>query len=196
MSTQKSQDERARTWTCIVYPDSAPENWKDILIDLVIPFAISPLHDKDVNADGTPKKPHYHVVLAFAGMKSYKQVCKMIEPLNGTIPQICHSTKAITRYFAHLDNPEKAQYDISDIEAYGGYDLAEALKPTASNRYEYIAQMIAWCAQNDIIEYTDLMEYAITEKYDTWFPLLCDNATTVVNAYIRSNRHKSKKDSQ
>lgn len=188
MSTQNKQ-ERARTWTCVVYPDSAPDNWRDLLIEQTIPFVISPLHDKDINADGTPKKPHWHLLLTFPGMKSYKQVCKMIEPLNGTIPMVCHSAKAMTRYFAHLDNPEKAQYNIADIEAYGGIDLQELLKPTSSNRYEYIAQMIAWCAQNDIIEYKDLMEYAITEKYDTWFPVLCDSATVVINAYIRSNRH-------
>ena len=27
-----------------------------------VPMAISPLHDKDLNADGTLKKPHWHII--------------------------------------------------------------------------------------------------------------------------------------
>ena len=31
-----------------VYPDSAPEDWLEILRDLKIPFCVSPLHYKDI----------------------------------------------------------------------------------------------------------------------------------------------------
>lgn len=56
---------RARGWACIVYPDSAPENWVDRLGEAHIQTLISPLHDKDLRADGEPKKPHYHVLAMF-----------------------------------------------------------------------------------------------------------------------------------
>ena len=36
--------------------------------------AISPLHDKDMNPDNTPKKPHYHVILTYSGPTSYNVV--------------------------------------------------------------------------------------------------------------------------
>lgn len=53
----KPKDERTRNWTIIVYPDSAPENWRAILAGLHIQCYISPLHDKDVRANGEPKSP-------------------------------------------------------------------------------------------------------------------------------------------
>lgn len=38
---------KARNFTFLIYPDSAPENWQAILTDLGRPVAISPLHDQD-----------------------------------------------------------------------------------------------------------------------------------------------------
>ena len=52
----KKVDNRARNWSLVVYPESAPENWRDILDDYHIPWVESPLHDKDVNPDGEIKK--------------------------------------------------------------------------------------------------------------------------------------------
>jgi hypothetical protein len=41
---------RGRNWGIIVYPESAPKDWLDII--RMEPVAVSPLHDKDVNPDG------------------------------------------------------------------------------------------------------------------------------------------------
>ena len=41
-------DQRSTTWTFLVYPDSAPNDWIDILKGLHVPFILSPLHDKDI----------------------------------------------------------------------------------------------------------------------------------------------------
>ncbi|MDF9661329.1 Rep family protein, partial [Bacillus cereus] len=47
--SSNSKDERTRNWTFIVYPESTPENWREIINDLHTPWIESPLHDKDVN---------------------------------------------------------------------------------------------------------------------------------------------------
>ena len=67
-----------------------------------------------------------------AEKKGYGQIWSISEAINGTRPQVCQDQKALIRYFSHRDNPEKAQYKASDIEARGGFDLEEYLKPTAS----------------------------------------------------------------
>ena len=67
---KNKKDVRARTWTFILYPESAPENWRDILDGYHIPWVESPLHDRDVNPDGTVKKAHRHIILLCAGKKS------------------------------------------------------------------------------------------------------------------------------
>ena len=38
------------------------EDWELRLELIGVPMAISPLHDKDLNADGTLKKPHWHII--------------------------------------------------------------------------------------------------------------------------------------
>ena len=59
----KSNKIKTRSWSFIVYPESAPSNWIDILNDMHIEIIISPLHDKDTDPDGEVKKAHYHVMI-------------------------------------------------------------------------------------------------------------------------------------
>lgn len=186
------KDDRKRNWTCIVYPDSAPANWRDILDEEHMEWIESPLHDKDVNADGTPKKPHWHIIMLFDGKKSYEQVKELADKVKAPSPKYVQSARAMTRYLGHLDNPEKAQYDISKVVAHGGVDLAELLKPTASSRYEMIAEMIEFIEKESVTEFIDFMLYCKNERFDDWFPIMCDSGSFVIKEVIKSNRHKPK----
>lgn len=187
-----NQSKRTLNWCIVVYPDSAPSNWRDILDDLHIEWVESPLHDMDVNpGTGELKKPHWHVLLMFGSVKTYEQVCEVIAPLNCPIPQRCFSVKGNVRYMIHLDNPDKYQYPQSSIVSHGGYDIADAFKPSASERYTIIRDMCAFVRANDICEFQDLVDYAMEEHFDDWFPLLCDSCAYVVGQYIKSQRHRS-----
>lgn len=193
MAEEKSKKEtRTRTWTIVVYPDSAPGNWRDIIDELHIEWVESPLHENDVNADGELKKPHWHVLLMFGGVKSYEQVQELCWSLNAPIPQRCHNAKAMVRYMAHLDNPEKFRYNISDIISHGGVDIADLLKPSSSEIYTMVREMIAFVRDNEIDEFQDLMDYAAEFRSDDWFPCLCDRCTYVLGQYIKSQRHRKK----
>lgn len=185
-----NKDSRTRNWTFVLYEDSAPDNWRDILDDLHIEWIESPWHDKDVNADGLPKKKHKHITLLFGGVKSYEQVKEVTDKLNSPIPQRCHNVKAMVRYMAHLDNPEKAHYSVSDIKAHGGVDLAELLRPSSSERYTLLREMIDYVRSAGVTEFQDLVDYASSEHFDDWFPLLCDNSSYFIGQYIKSQRHR------
>ena len=63
MTKSKKPVEKGRDWTFIVYPESTPKNWRDILDETHMRWVESPLHDKDVNPDGELKKEHYHILL-------------------------------------------------------------------------------------------------------------------------------------
>lgn len=186
-SSGSGDESRTRVWTFVIYPESAPENWRDLLDEFHIQWAHSPLHDKDLNATGEPKKAHYHVVLAFPQVKAYEQVKAITDALNAPIPQRCHDLHALVRYFAHLDNPEKAQYSVADIKGFGGIDIEECLRPSGSARYALIGDMIRYIKEQHITEYQDLMDYALENELE-WFKLLCDSASYVVDRYIKSQR--------
>jgi len=183
-----NKDSRSRNWTFVLYEDSAPANWSSILDEQHIEWVESPWHDKDVNGNGEPKKKHKHILLLFGGVKAYEQVLEITQGLNSPIPQRVHNSKAMVRYMAHLDNPDKAQYDPADIKPHGGVDLAELLRPSSSERYTMIKEMISFIRDNDILEFQDLLDYAAEWRFDDWFPLLCDNSAYVVGQYIKSKR--------
>lgn len=186
-----NKEQRTRNWTFVLYEDSSPGNWADLLDAEHIEWIESPWHDRDVNPDGETKKKHKHILLLFGGVKSYEQVKEITDKLCSPIPQRCHNAKSMVRYMAHLDNPEKAQYSPSDIIPHGGVDLAELLRPSTSERYSLIIEMGFFIRDNDITEFEDLFFYAAEYRRDDWFPLIADNSTYVLNALIKSHKFRS-----
>lgn len=188
MDKKAINDDRIRNWSFILYPESAPENWRDIIDELHIQWLESPIHDRDTDANGELKKPHIHILLLFDGKKSFTQIKEITENLNSPIPQKVASARGLVRYFLHLDNPEKAQYEAADIISHGGADSAEYLKPTSSTRYMLIKEMMDFVDENNIVEMRDLLSYARAQRFEDWFPLLCDNSAYIMNSLIKSNR--------
>lgn len=107
---------KSRYWTFIVYPESAPDDWEDILAGLTYCYC---LHDKDVDKDGELKKAHIHVILVFDGPTTYNVVKELTDRLNGPIPQPVRSLRGMIRYLIHADNKNKYHYDRDDIVSVG-----------------------------------------------------------------------------
>lgn len=162
------KDDRTRTWAFVAYPESLPPNWRAVLDEMSVPWACSPLHDKDVNeTTGEPKKPHYHVVLSFEGKKSYEQVKEFTDKLKATVPQKCHSVRGAVRYMAHLDNPEKAQYSTSDITCGMGFDVDDALKLSATEKDQILQRLEDFIFERHVREYAHLA-YWVSKYHPEW----------------------------
>lgn len=179
---------RTRNFATVVYPESSPDKWMEILSDNKVPCFISPLHDKDVNPTGEPKKPHYHVMIMFDNVKTSEQAEAIFELIGGVGCEIVQSPRGYARYLCHLDNPEKSQYDPETVIQYGGADYI-AIIGLATDKYKAIKEMIYWCIEQETFCYSDLLEYAAEERYD-WFRVLCDNGTIVVKEYLKSLKWK------
>jgi hypothetical protein len=192
-ASTKKIDARSRNWSFIVYPDSAPGNWRELIDEEHMPWCESPLHDKDVDPDGEVKKPHWHIILTFEGKKSFEQIKEISDRVNAPKPEKIATVRGMVRYFLHLDNPEKHQYERKDIIGHGGFDIGEMLKPTNSGRYELIAEMQDFVDENSITEFCELTRYARNERRDDWFPLLCDSCAYIIGQHIKSLRHKLEK---
>lgn len=152
---------RTRNWATVVYPESAPENWKSALQEQCIPAFISPLHDNDLNTNGELKKGHFHVMLLFDGVKTQEQVQEIFTLIGGVGIEPVNCVRAYARYLCHLDNPEKAQYDIKDVLSYSGADYSTIIS-LASDKYSAIGEMIEFCIQNGIDSYAELLMYSKT----------------------------------
>ena len=185
--------DRSSKWTFIAYPDSVPDNWQEILKSYHIPIAISPLHDKDLNPTGDEKKAHWHVMLDFPTLKSYKQVDEIRQEVHGTIPQIVHSPIGMVRYFIHKDNPEKHQYNWSDIVVFNGFDIDRYDSYTDSEMDSIISDITQFIDDSDIMEYADLIGFTrgVDNEYYHWYKVIRRN-TIFFCAYINSRRNKAK----
>lgn len=185
MSEKKSSGRgRTRNFATVVYPDSAPENWQQILSEQFIPAFISPLHDKDFNVTGEPKKPHWHVMLMYDGVKSIEQVGEVIEKIGGVGCEVVQSSRGYARYLCHLDNPDKAQYNAEDVKCLSGADYMGVIG-LAIDKYKAIGEMIDFCEDNNIVSYSELLKFCRVERFD-WFRVLCDNGTLVMKEYLKS----------
>lgn len=196
----KRAGQRSRNWAVIFYPEDLPDDWQGVLDELHIRWVEGPLHDQDTNADGSPKKPHVHTLLIFENVKTSEQVSELLkeafgESESGSIvgvaaPQKATDRSAIVRYMAHMDNPEKAQYDPADIAGHNGADPAEILRYSATEKREMVVAMEEFIEQNNI---TELADFSAAIRYDRpeWHVILSTQMTVYFNAFIRSRRHKA-----
>ena len=58
--------------------------------------------------------------------------------------QPVYSVVAMTRYFAHLDNPGKARYDTADIRAFGGAHVSLDKPLTAEDGKAILCDVLHW----------------------------------------------------
>ena len=122
---------RTRNWATIIYQESAKENFEEIIDSWHIKAVLSPLHKDDKNKDGAQKKAHWHLTLIFGSVKSRSQVKRLTDEINGVGQEPINDLRGQIRYLCHLDNPEKAQYQESEIKTFGGADY-ELLKSEES----------------------------------------------------------------
>lgn len=187
MSEKKSSGRgRTRNFATVVYPESAPEGWQEILSQQFVPSFISPLHDQDKNPTGEDKKPHYHVMLIFDGVKTLEQAQEVFTKIGGVGCEVVQSLRGYARYLCHMDNPEKAQYKTEDVRSLCGADYTSTIG-LVLDKYKAISEMIDYCEENGIVSYSNLLIYCKNERFD-WFRVLCDNGSYVIEKYLRS-RH-------
>lgn len=186
-SVKKRTDDRLRNYATVIYEDSCPENWREIISNWHVETFVSPLHDQDVNPTGEKKKPHRHVQVMFDGKKSKDQVKAMFDQINGVGIEEINSIRGMARYLCHLDNPEKAQYDIKDVLQFSGADYMTIIN-LASDRYNSIREMVQFIDRNNVQSFSKLVAWCSQYKED-WFRLLCDNSAYIIKEFLASKTY-------
>lgn len=195
--------ERARNWTLIFYPDEGIKDFKKVLDELCVPCCVSPLHTPE------DKKAHHHIL--FSGDKKtesqiYNEICKRLgdvvildgkETVKGvTKPQRVVNLRSTVRYFLHLDNPKKQQFENKVLEDYGGFDSSKYLiskSDVDAEKYASIKYVIKIIKQKKFCSILDLLDY-LGDVDDALFKVCCDNAylcTQLTNVY-KLERKKEK----
>lgn len=169
MTTQKS-----KFWAIEAYWDSWPTFYEDLL-SLHVPFA-GIIHNRDVlEVDSESgevvnfKKEHAHVILEWEGPTTANNVREMLAPFpvpNGHVERV-NSFVGMCRYLLHLDNPEKAQYEASEI-FFGNGGFVTLERPlTEDERKAIRAEVRTWVRETWCTEYADLIFYA-ADAHPEW----------------------------
>lgn len=186
-----ARDVKKRNWCFILYPESAPEDWFDLIQQSGLQGCVSPLHDKDVNPDGYLKKAHFHVILCYSGPTSFNVVSRFVDSLNQPIPQPIESVRGQYRYFTHLDNPDKYQYDEKDIRTINGFSIRDFVELTRSEVTQILKEIQSMIRELNIMEYSDLMDKLLDEDLTDYYDVSCSH-TYFLEKYISSRRNKVK----
>lgn len=181
----KTADGRARIFATVVYPESAPEDWREQLDAAHVAAMVSPLHDADTLPTGEQKKPHWHVLWRYEGKKSPAQAQELVKLIGGAgAVEIVADYRGYARYLCHLDSPDKAQYSPEDVQTFGGANWAEVALSDAERTDALLDEIEDWIDDTGCVSYVALCRYARRQRPD-W--TRCVRSHTVhLSALIRS----------
>lgn len=179
---------KTRNWWFILYPESAPEDWLNTLQSTLVPFALSPLHDKDINDDGSLKKPHYHVLLRYDGPTTYNHVLELTRSLNQPIPTRYDSFSGAYAYLYHGNSPDKFQYESASVVRYNGLSVPSS-RSESGDMLRRVA-VLSFIDDNDIREYADLVDYVVSSSNEEWLKEISRNCYFYLQ-YIKSRHYRS-----
>ena len=175
---------KKRIWATIVYPESAPDEWQEILEDEHIPAYISPMHTDS-------KKDHYHVVIVFEGQKGVNDVKEIFSKIGGVGAEPVNHKTSYLRYLCHLDSKDKPHYDPSEVSSLSGAPLYENVIQEQTPTSDIYAEMIDFIGSQGMITFCDLVDYA--RKYKpAWFSILVKTNASIVWYYLKSMSWKIK----
>jgi len=191
----KRRGTRHHNWNAIVYPESAPENWRDILCDCMVQWWASPLHNLDVNPSGERKKDHHHVDISFSSAVTYETAKEVFDQIGAVMPPKnppkgsprpdILDLRGSLRYFCHLDNPSKAQYKPSDATFGGGATPYLDMIATSADDDETICEIEEFCDQYEIASYARLCRYVRNHRPD-WKRVVLRTGAVAISRYLRS----------
>lgn len=156
---------KARAFAFIIYPESWP-TWEQDLRGLHMPIVVSPIHDRDVTEEGEPKKPHHHGIISWGNATTLRNALNTLAPFGIEYIEPVGSYQGYCRYLCHMDDPDKAQYDVADVVCMGGAVPDFERKLTASEMFAQRDEIMAMCEENGVTEYADLCDFCRYHRPD------------------------------
>lgn len=195
---------KSKYFCALLYPDSTTYDAAKIIKALAeehLTFAVSPVHDRDVDFDGSIKKAHYHLLLAYSSattlnnIRGWFKVCGLPESDLHSV-RVCASGVGYYRYLTHRDNPEKAQYNDNDIRVFNDCDeLFKKFSKTSSDKIDDLARIFQIVDELNTISFHSLVQYIMLNERDLFKLLTSSSALAIcVKEYQRSLEYEQRKD--
>ena len=183
--------DKARYFTFLLYPESVPEDWQEKLVEIGQPMAISPLHDKDMNADGTLKKPHWHVIYIASNPVTAESVRLKIKRILGNqsvaLVQIIATTVENTfLYFTHETQDaiakNKALYNAKDIKFLNNFDIDRYIVLDVEDKDDILNDICDLIDEQGLANIRELRRFVKTHGTEYNLPSM-----KILNSVLRSH---------
>lgn len=184
LEEDNTKTKKHESWCCILYPEDPLQN-EAIATLINDKRAVGILHDRDIEADGSIKKPHYHFVIKLTGPGTVGSVQRIIPNVKENYIQPCKSIRGQCRYLVHKDNPEKEQY--SQDEIVGNVKLAKRYLNTKDDEAEDVSKILEYVeAQEHTIRTADVLRFALDNNLYSVYR----RGASIINALIKEhNQH-------
>ena len=203
MENIRNPPTKSKYFCALLYPDCTTYDTEKLIKALAeehLTFAVSPIHDKDVDDDGSLKKGHFHLLLAYSSattlnnIRGWFNVCGMPESELHSV-RICASGVGYYRYLTHKDNPEKVQYDDHDIRVFNDSDeLFKKFSKTASEKIDDLVRIFQIVDELNTISFHSLIQYLMLNDRDLFKLITSSSALAIcVKEYQRSLEYEQRK---
>lgn len=203
MDNIRNPPSKSKYFCALLYPDSKTYDVDKIIKALSeehLTFAVSPIHDNDVEEDGSKKKAHYHLLLAYSSattlnnIRLWFKVCGLPESDLHSV-RVCASGVGYYRYLTHKDNPEKAQYNSNDIRVFNDSDeLFKKFSKSSSDKIDDLVHIFQIVDELNTISFHNLVQYLMLNERDLFKLLTTSSALAIcVKEYQRSLEYDLKK---
>lgn len=203
MGKPREPPNKSKYFCCILYPDSSTYDVDKVIKCLAeehLTFAVSPIHDRDIEDDGSLKKAHYHLLIAYSSattlnnIRGWVNACGLPESELHSV-RVCASGVGYYRYLTHKDNPEKVQYDDNDIRVFNDSDeLFKKFSKTASEKIDDLVRIFQIVDELKTISFHRLIQYLMLNERDLFKMLTSSSALAIcVKEYQRSLEYDLKR---
>lgn len=203
MAKPREPPNKSKYFCCVLYPDSTTYDVDKIIKSLAeehLTFFVSPIHDRDLEDDGSLKKAHYHLLLAYSSattlnnIRGWFKACGMPESELHSV-RVCASGVGYFRYLTHKDNPEKVQYNDNDIRLFNDSDeLFKKFSKTASEKINDLVRIFQIVDELNTISFHSLIQYLMLNERDLFKMLTSSSALAIcVKEYQRSLEYDLKR---
>lgn len=193
---------KSKYFCAILYPDSSTYDIDKLIKSLAeehLTFAVSPIHNRDVEEDGSIKKAHFHLLLAYSSATTLNNIrgwffaCGMPESDLHSV-RVCASGVGYYRYLTHKDNPEKAQYNENDISVFNDSDeLFKKFAFSESDKIDKLVRIFQLVDELDTISFHTLVNYLMYNERDLFKLITSSSALAIcVKEYQRSLEYDKK----
>lgn len=188
MTKEKNQKQNlSRCYATILYPESAAENWMDILENLHTKIMISPLHDQDTDNEGLLKKPHRHILFHFPSVKSQNQIKEITDKIHSVGQERVIDPMSMALYLIHRNAPDKAQYSPDDVICFNCNYMEYILK--GQDASSLIGDIIDYIEDQNVRSFATLIQYCRKHQQE-WLHIIYGR-TYFFTAYLKSRKWNS-----